>query len=175
MFTPQNTHTHTVVLSASEIEQAKAFAKRIEDANAKNRRQNKQGLTAKGNESLALRESGYCGEAALAKALGYAQNTLGDAWRSRPDVGRYDVMTTKRDNGCLIFTPRDHLLMCKVLVIDCSPEFHLCGWFLCSEAHDAKIGIRRKYWTIPRPGGGCFMVPQSDLKPIAELQRDHGL
>ena len=175
-FTPQNTHTRSVTLTADEIECACAFAKRIEDANRRNRRRDKQGLRVPKQKSLEMRESGFCGEAALAKALGYTQNVLADAWRSRPDVGIYDVMTTKYTSGSLIFTPRDRLMMQKVLVIDESPQFHICGWYLCDDAraHETYDRARdrnvKTFWRIERDGGGAFYVPQHLLKPIPELQ-----
>lgn len=185
MFAKQNTHTRSITLTSDEIASACSFAKRIEEANARNKRRNKQGLTAKGAESLRLRESGYCGEAALAKALGMATDRIADSWRggrewvARPDVGIYDVMTTKNERGSLIFTPRDQLLMRKVLVIDCSPDFHICGWYLCEDVRAARepcatadSGYRNPFWRTERKDGGAWYVPQALLKPISELVRD---
>lgn len=171
MFEPQNRHTTTITLTGIECAAAAAFAKRIEDANKRNKRRNKQGLRVSAEQSLAMRVSGMQGEAALAKALGYAQNVLADAWRSRPDVGAYDVMTTKLERGSLIFTPRDQLLMKKVLVVDCCPVFHVCGWYLCEDAREHKRDAAGKnpLWQTYREGGGAWYVPQYLLRPIPEL------
>ena len=151
---------------------AKSFAERIEQANRKNRRRNVQGLRVRGSQSLELRISGSYGDAALAKALGMPTERIADHWRARPDVGRYDVFTTKLERGSLIFTPRDVLIMRKVLVIDCAPLFHICGWYECQDARDFKRDPNGKnpLWHVAREGGGAWYVPQSLLQPLPELQ-----
>lgn len=173
MFVAQNAHTVTIALTDAEMSAARSFAERIEMANRKNKRRNVQGLRVSPQRSLEIRISGSYGDAAVAKALGMPAERVADHWRTRPDVGKYDVFTTTLERGCLIFTPRDVLIMRKVLVIDCAPLMHVCGWYECEDAreHPRDLTGKNPLFRTEREGGGAWYVPQHMLKPLPELQR----
>lgn len=177
-FTPKNAHTFSITLTDEQMADAYAFAEQQEQANKKNKRRNVQGLRVPYAKSLEQRASSCYGDAALAIALGLPAKRVADHWRHRADVGGYDCMTTKYHDGCLIFTPRDKLLMRKVLVVDCAPVMWVCGWFECEEARAQKTpddknppGYRNPLWRVERSGGGAWYVPQHMLRKIEEVQR----
>jgi len=164
-----------VTLTPEILDRTRAFAERIELANRKRKRKNVQGLTAKGKESLALRVRGLSGEAALASYLGIPPVRFADEWRWRPDVLCFDCITTDKAHGSLIITPRDRLDMMKVLVIDRSPVFHLCGWY---RAGDARLEAERshsEWWRTEREKGGAWYVPQAFLRPLSDDEAQHAL
>jgi hypothetical protein len=70
-------------------------------------------------------------------------------------------MASKRHSAGLIFTPRNPLWSVKILVVDESPVFHLCGCYRCGEARE-----HPEWWREPRPGGGCWIVPQESLRAM---------
>lgn len=165
-FVPRNAHTVSVTLDDAVLARVRAFAERIEEANRKNKRRNAQGMTAKGKESLATRVMGLSGEAALAVYLGLEPVRIADEWRHRPDVLCFDCMTTDKAHGALIIQPRDRLDMMKVLVVDRSPVFHLCGWY---GAGDARLEAERRHsewWRTERERGGAWYTPQEFLRPL---------
>lgn len=169
-FSPRNQHTVAVTLDEAVLAQVRAFAERIELANRKRRRRNKQGLTAKGQESLALRVRGYSGEAALALYLGLPPVRLADEWRAKPDVLCFDCITTDAAHGALIVTPRDRLDMMKVLVIDRSPVFHLCGWYRARDAREEAQRRHSEWWRTERKDGGAWYVPQAYLRALNDVE-----
>lgn len=159
-FVKPNTFTETLELAPTVISQATALAEKKERERVEGQYQNVQGQNWTPAQSLAFRISGYCGEAAVALFLGLTPKR--DDWfQNRPDVGGFDVMTSKRSDACLIFTPRNPLYSVKILVIDESPFFHLVGCYQCDEARQ-----HREWWREPRPGGGAWFVPQKVLRPI---------
>lgn len=167
-FLPRSLHVVSVTLDAGVLAKAAAFAEQIEMANRRRRRKNVQGLTAKGKESLKMRVSGYSGEAAVAIHLGMSPDRIRDDWRGRgtvayPDVGPFDVMTTDKPHGSLIITPRDRLDMMKVLVIDQSPVFHICGWYRVGDARLEAERSHSEWWRVERSGGGAWYIPQAFL------------
>jgi hypothetical protein len=158
-FLPRNGHTVSVTLSDEVLAQVMVFATRIEEANRKRKRKNKQGLTAKGKESLAKRMMGYAGEAALAQYLGLPPVRMADEWRERPDVLCFDVLTTDKAHGSLIVTPRDRLDMMKVLVIDRAPGFPPCGWDLTGGARLEAPRSHSEWGRAGREVGGPPVMP----------------
>ncbi len=160
MYQYRNTHTTTLELSTKVLADATALGVEYERKRVENGYQNVQGQNWTPEQSLAYRVSGYCGEAAVALYLGLTPKKV-DHFQDKPDIGGYDVMTTKRPNGCLIFTPKNPLYSVKILVIDESPFFHLVGCYQCCDAREHK-----EWWREPRPGGGAWFVPQDVLRPI---------
>jgi hypothetical protein len=174
-FVPKNNHTVAVTLEEGVLAQVAAFAERIEIANRQRKRRNVQGLTAKGRESLALRIRGLSGEAALAVYLGLPPVRIADEWRHRPDVLCFDAITTDKPYGALIVTPRDRLDMMKVLIIDRSPVFHLCGWYRASDAREQAQRFHSEWWREEREHGGAWYVPQSFLRSLADEEAQKAL
>ena len=161
-FQYQNAHTVTLELAPFVIRNARERAAAIEDENERAGRPAVQGQSGYGPDSVERRVSGYCGESAVAALLGLDPvRGTGDHFQNRPDVGGFDVMTTKRHDGRLIFTPKNPLWSVKVLVVDESPFFHVCGCYPCAEARN-----HPEWWQVPRPNGGCWMVPQPFLREI---------
>lgn len=159
-FVKPNKFTETLELASHVIAQATALAEAMERKKTENGYAAIQGKSVSPEQSLAYCISGYCGEAAVALHLGLAPKTT-DWFQNRPDVGGYDVMTSKRHNASLIFTPRNPLCSVKILVIDESPFFHLVGCYRCDDARE-----HREWWKEPRPGGGAWFVPQKELRAI---------
>jgi hypothetical protein len=174
-FQPRNAHTVSVTLSDEVLAQVMVFAARIEEANRKRKRKNKQGMTAKGKESLAKRMMGYAGEAALAQYLGLPPVRMADEWRERPDVLCFDVLTTDKAHGSLIVTPRDRLDMMKVLVIDRAPVFHICGWYLTGDARLEAQRSHSEWWRTEREHGGAWYVPQAFLRSLSDEEAQRAL
>lgn len=173
-FSPRNDHTVSVTLDDAVLAATAAFADQIERANVRRKRKNKQGLTATGKESLALRIRGLSGEAALAQYLGVPPVRMADEWRHRPDVLCFDCLTTDKAHGALIITPRDRLDMMKVLVIDRSPVFHICGWYRASDARLEAERRHSEWWRTEREDGGAWYIPQAYLRSLSdeEAQRE---
>jgi hypothetical protein len=174
-FQPRNAHTVSVTLSDEVLAQVMVFAARIEEANRKRKRKNKQGMTAKGKESLAKRMMGYAGEAALAQYLGLPPARMSDDWRERPDVLCFDCITTDKAHGALIVTPRDRLDMMKVLVIDRSPVFHICGWYLTGDARLEAQRSHSEWWRTEREHGGAWYIPAAFLRPLHDEEAQRAL
>lgn len=105
--------------------------------------------------------NGACGELAAAKALGlFWSGAIGDL-RAR-DVGPYQIRATERLDGCLILHPDDDDNHPFVLVVGSGQHYRLAGWILARE------GKQDCWWRGPRP---AWFVPQSELQPMATLQR----
>lgn len=106
---------------------------------------------------------GACGELALAKYLGvYWRSTVGRL--DLPDVGRFQVRTSRRDNASLLLRPKDEDEQIFVLVTGYSPTYILRGWIL------AKNGKLEQYLRDPKTRGPAFFVPQGALVSMDQLK-----
>jgi hypothetical protein len=81
------------------------------------------------------------------------------------DVGELHVRHTTREDGRLILRPSDPDEGTFVLVTGSIPAFRVVGWIT---GRDGKAGEPHD---IPNGRPPCWMVPQSELRPIEELQR----
>lgn len=110
------------------------------------------------------------GELAVSKALSLPWDgkwlpiDVWDTWKvNGNDVANLEVRSTKYATGRLILHDRDKDFSPFILVISSKkPVFRLAGWCYGFE------GKKNDYWRddVPRP---CYMVPQSQLRPMNEL------
>lgn len=107
---------------------------------------------------------GAAAEMAVAKATGsYWDPVWSEIDRSRGDVGRYQVRSTMRENGCLILHPQDRDEDTFVLVTGIAPEFVIRGCILARDGKD------ERHWRTDT-GRPAFFVPQAALFPISQLE-----
>ena len=102
-------------------------------------------------------------EMAVANYLGlYWDGNIGNY--NAPDVGPYQVRHTSWPNGCLLLHKQDKDEEACVLAIGKNGHYRLAGW--------AWIGEMKKdeYWMDKGNGRPCYFVPQTDLRPMAELK-----
>jgi len=120
--------------------------------------------------SINADQIGAEGELAVSKGLGaewdgkFYPIEEWDKWKvDGHDVGMLEVRTTRYKTGRLIIHDKDQDYSPYILVLSYNcPEFFLAGWCF------GNFGKNKKYWRedVPRP---CYMVPQSDLRPMDEL------
>lgn len=77
------------------------------------------------------------------------------------DVGRTQIRSTARPDGCLILHPDDPDDSAFVLAIGCAPTFRFVGW---GYGRDLK---RREYWREDT-GRPAFFIPQAALQGADE-------
>jgi hypothetical protein len=122
-----------------------------------------------GTDSWTINIEGSAAEMAVAKALGLYYNGSLDTFRTRRDVGRFEVRQTDTSSGRLIIRPSRDPFAIYVLVVGKSPKFRVLGWFDYSGR-----GVLRDEWLTnfdhPERPKVCA-IPQSELRPIAELER----
>ena len=108
---------------------------------------------------------GCAAELLVAKALNrYWWGSAVDSFKQVPgDVGRGQVRHTRFPNGRLVLHDSDPDDVPFVLVVGEYPHQRIAGWMV------GKDGKRPEYWDthVDRP---CYMVPQSELQPIALLE-----
>lgn len=104
---------------------------------------------------------GLLAEIAVARVTGLPWNkggTFGGA-----DVGDdVQVRWTRLPSGMLLAHPDDRDMR-LVLVTGQAPRLRIAGWI------PGAIACTEKYRAEPRPGRGCYAVPQRDLRPITTL------
>lgn len=108
---------------------------------------------------------GACGEKAFAKFCGiYWSGAIGDL--KADDVGYFQVRTNSRDNGDLILHYNDPDDRIFVLLTGLAPTYTIQGWLWGGE------GKNDCWWRESAPGKGrsAFFVPQTALRPIAEIR-----
>lgn len=129
-----------------------------------NRRADAHGLT--GGDGLALHIAGAGGELAAAKALGVYGGLTVNGFKDADLGQRIQVRTRSRSDYDLIVRDDDDDRSAFVLVVGVVPTFRVVGWM---QGGDARRPEWRKNW-----GGraSAFFVPQSELRPIAELIGD---
>lgn len=82
-----------------------------------------------------------------------------------PDVGRWEVKSTRRQSGCLLLQTHARPDAPYVLaLLSDLPSVKLAGWLYGWEVQQAK------HWRTDVPKS-CFMAPQRDLRPMGELCR----
>jgi hypothetical protein len=133
------------------------YAKHIDEENHRRGRKDAQGYN---RNSLLDRISGYRGEAAVAQVLGLEWKP-DDAFQSRPDIGGFEVRTTKRPHGRLIIMPKDIDHRDYALVIDCDPRFEVVGHYRASKAKQTP-----NWWFEFRTNGGAWYIPRDVLEPF---------
>jgi len=89
-----------------------------------------------------------------------------ELWRREGhDVSGIEVKSTKRRDNCLLLRKHSSPKLPAVLVIVESKSLvTLVGWCFTHE------GQRDEYWRTDVPKA-CYMVPQRDLRPMAELSK----
>lgn len=107
---------------------------------------------------------GAAAEMAVAKSLNnYYEGVWREIDRSRGDVGRVQVRSTMRANGCLILHPEDNDEHVFYLVTGIAPTFRIVGSILAAR------GKVDRFWRTDT-GRPAFFVPQSELSPpLTEL------
>jgi hypothetical protein len=108
---------------------------------------------------------GAGGECAVAKALKLYWSGSVDTFKREGDVGDLEVRTRSEDWHELLIRPDDPSAI-YVLVVGKIPHFRLVGWIHSS------VAKQRNDWLKPHGGRPpAYFVPQSELRPIEELQR----
>lgn len=110
---------------------------------------------------------GALGEQALAKWLNVYWDGTPGTFRSKPDVGQYEVRTKNEPHGELILRDRDKDEAIYVLVLSHNcPEFVIRGWLW---GHEGKQGKWRGRADKSRPE--AWFIPQSELRDMSSLPR----
>lgn len=100
-------------------------------------------------------------ELATAKALNVYWS--GVEGINAPDVGGYEVRSTKHPSGKLIIRENDKPDQ-KVLLVTCDPpHFNIIGSILVRKG-------RQDNWVFRNERGSCWMVPQVALEKIGETE-----
>lgn len=116
-----------------------------------------------GGEGWELHITGALGELAFAKLTNRYWESVASDFRSLiGDVGRHQVRTTARENGCLIVHERDPDDAMFFLVIGTAPTFYVAGGIQGSAA-------KSEEWWRTDTGRPAFFVPQDALTPLEEL------
>jgi hypothetical protein len=152
-----------VTLTWHEVQLAADVAVRRQVQNLARARQHKHG--ASDRRSWQMHVEGCIGEIAVAKGLGlYWSGALGNL--EADDVGPLQVRTTAYPTGRLVLHKDDDPAKAFILVTGEAPQLRLAGWMFGREAQvDA-------YWSDPQgTDRWAFFVPQSALRPMAELVR----
>lgn len=105
---------------------------------------------------------GGIAEFVVAKALNL--HWSGKGVMRGPDVGNYQVRSTRYKTGRLLVNPKDDDDSVFILVIGIPPDFKVRGWMFGYEAK------QEKYWNTEDTREGAFLVPQSDLRSMEELK-----
>ncbi len=79
------------------------------------------------------------------------------------DVGRHQVRTRSKDWYDLMLFPTDADDRAFVLLTGVNGQYEIRGWIL------GKDGKLEKWWKDPAGGRPAFFVPQTELRPLAEL------
>lgn len=107
---------------------------------------------------------GAAAEMALAKHLGvYWSGAIGNL--KAADVGRLQVRSTARLDGCLILHPSDADDDVFILAVGVAPTFEFRGWLR------AKDGKLPEFWRDPNTGRPAFFVPQDKLRTMRENKK----
>jgi hypothetical protein len=115
-------------------------------------------------DSLKNHVVGAMAEAAVAKALNIYWDCSVDVFNRadlQPDIG---VRSTPYDHGHLIIHNEDPDDRRFVLATGDDGHFVVRGWMI---GRDAK---QPKWWRTPNNRPSAFWVPQSELRPICELE-----
>lgn len=83
-----------------------------------------------------------------------------------PDVGKFQVRSTKHPSGHLLMHPTDKDDEIFILCIGKEGHYKLAGQII------AKDGKLEKYWEERIKNRPCFWVPQSVLSPLVELAKN---
>lgn len=106
---------------------------------------------------------GAFGEMAVAKALGLYWEGGVDTFKA-PDIGTFQVRSSRHENGRLIVRNNDKDEDIFILVVGKAPNYEIVGWIKGAEAKcDA-------YLDDPNNLRPAWFVPQEDLHPISELK-----
>lgn len=103
---------------------------------------------------------GVLGEYVVAKALEFEVETIELNPSSQPDVGGYQVRSTRHERGSLIIRPRDRSEDVFVLVVIGSGWGDIKGMITGAKAKQCQWFVNPSGW------GGCWMVPTSALRPF---------
>lgn len=106
---------------------------------------------------------GAFGEMAVAKALGLYWEGGVDTFKA-PDIGQFQVRSSRHTNGRLIVRDNDHDDDIFILVVGKAPSFEIVGWI---KGKDAKTDA---YLDNPNELRPAWFVPQEALHPISELK-----
>jgi hypothetical protein len=154
-------HAHTITLTPSEIHLAVSVGALRYVENLRTRRYQGHGLDG---DPLQIHILGACGEAAFAKARGvYWNGDIGDL--KAPDVGGWQVRTTRRLDGRLIIRTIDEDDAPFVLVRGQCPTFAIVGWILARLAKCPE-------WLESNGRPAAYFVPAYALRPFA-LYSEH--
>jgi hypothetical protein len=133
--------------------------------------------TRAGDDGRLLDLRGALAEQAVAVALGVPWDgkfkpiaEWQQFWRREGhDVSGIEVKSTKRRDNCLILHKHSSPKLPAVLaIIESKSLVTLVGWRFTHE------GQKEEYWRTDIPVA-CYMVPQSDLQPMAALCRLLGI
>lgn len=102
---------------------------------------------------------GCMAEMALAKALNLYWSGVEEI--NSPDVGQYEVRSTRRLDGNLIIRDRDKPNQKAVLVTCDPPVFNVIGFILVSKG-------KQDNWIYDDGKGKCWIVPQAALERFDE-------
>ena len=130
-----------------------------------------KGLSGSPNSGWDVDVEGACAEHAVANALGIKFVGTVDTFKSCGDVGPYEVRSSRHENGRLIIRPDDRSSSIFILATGIAPHFKIRGWIKAAEAK------KRDDWfySLERSRPPAWNVPQSALRPIAELKRSINL
>lgn len=112
-----------------------------------------------------LNIEGAMGELAVAIALDLDQELTVDTYREGNDVGTYEVRTRSNHSWDLIVRQGDKDDAPYILVTGVFPEYRVHGWLYGRDAKKKKY--QKDYGERPT----AYFVPQSDLRPLADLPR----
>jgi hypothetical protein len=150
------TFTHAVIIGAGR--QMRAIAKGRKHNNLRNDSSYDWGTNIEA----------ACAECAFAQWRGLFWMG-GGAERDLSDVGEYSVRHSRYQGGRLLITKEDRARFSAdtkvVLVTGIPPVLTMQGWIEIGETEDDA------YWTDPQQGRFCWAVPQSDLKPMSQLEQ----
>lgn len=108
---------------------------------------------------------GAAGELAFAKAINRYWRGSVNRFKD-DDVDGADVRTVGKESHCLIVRPEDRNDIPFVLVMGRTPTFKIMGYIMGEDAKQDKW--LRDYNERGQP---AYFVPQSELRPIATMQR----
>lgn len=102
-------------------------------------------------------------ELAVARALGKYWAFTVNTFRTRADVGDYEVRHTTLEDGQLIIRPKDSPQATYILVRGFAPTYNIVGFI------KGEDGMNKKYIRNPGGLGAAFFIPEDKLKPIELL------
>lgn len=149
-----------VTLSRKELVEACKIANlRMEGVGSMNLK-DKHG--AEKEKNLRYHILGARGEMAFKKYIGSTENLTFNTFKSRPDVGEFEVRTRSKDHYDLILRKDDPDDKKYVLVVGESCTYRIVGWIKGSERYLHEIKTYNE-----RPG--AWFIPQSALHRMDEL------